>query len=223
MRRRKLATEIRQDQIAEAVLDLVTRGGLGALSVAAVARRVGVTPSALYRHFPSKGAMLEATLARLERRVHDNVRIARERAADPLEAVGVLLARHVELVRANRGIPLVLFSDDVYFRRTGRRARLRSMVLGYAARVADLMREGQRAGRIRRDLDPDSLGVMFLGLFQPGAILWHLTDGEFDIARQTQAAWKLFRSAIEAPAGAGRARRRIPRHAGVRASLEVPS
>jgi AcrR family transcriptional regulator len=213
MKRQKLRTGVRRDQIAEAVLDLVTRGGLSGLSVAAVARRVGVTPSALYRHFPSKGAMLEATLERIEQRVAENVRVAVEQAADPLEAVGVLLARHVEMVRENRGIPLVLFSDDVYFRRSGRRERLRSLVLGYAERVADLMRRGQRAGLIRRDLDPQFLGVMFLGLFQPGAILWHLTDGGFDITRQTRAAWKLFRSAIETPAGAGRARRSARRSA----------
>jgi AcrR family transcriptional regulator len=212
MRRQKLRTEVRKDQIAEAVLDLVTRGGLSALSVAAVAHRVGVTPSALYRHFPSKGAMLDATLERIEQRVRENVRIAEEQAADPLEALGVLLARHVEMVRQSRGVPLVLFSDDVYFRPTGHRERLKSLILGYAELVAGLVQKGQRAGRIRRDIDPETLGVMFLGLFQPGAILWHLTDGGFDITRQAREAWKVFRSAIETPARAHAARRAARRN-----------
>ena len=50
----KLGTEIRQEQIAEAALELVASQGLGRLSVAAVARRVGLVPSGIYRHYKSK-------------------------------------------------------------------------------------------------------------------------------------------------------------------------
>ena len=42
---KKLGTEIRQEQIAEAALELVASQGVRRLSVAAVARRVGLVPS----------------------------------------------------------------------------------------------------------------------------------------------------------------------------------
>ena len=50
----KLDTEIRKEQIAEAALGLLASQGLGRLSVAAVARRVGLVPSGVYRHFMNK-------------------------------------------------------------------------------------------------------------------------------------------------------------------------
>ena len=50
----KLDTQIRREQIAEAAMSLVASQGLRRLSVAAVARRVGIVPSGIYRHFKSK-------------------------------------------------------------------------------------------------------------------------------------------------------------------------
>ena len=46
-------------------------------------------------------------------------------------------------------------------------------------------------------MSADELSVMFLGLVQPSAILWHVSDGGFDVTRQTEKAWTLFREAIE--------------------------
>ena len=54
----KIQTQIRKDQIVRAVLDLISRHGLKALNVAAVAAEIGLVPSALYRHFKGKEEMV---------------------------------------------------------------------------------------------------------------------------------------------------------------------
>jgi AcrR family transcriptional regulator len=217
MRRQRLHTEVRREQIAQAALDLVSGAGMGALSVGAVARRVGIAPSALYRHYPSKEAMLDATLELIRTRIESNVRAAREATADPLEAIGRLLELQVRLVRENRGIPHIMFSEDLYFRRPDRKRRLYAIVAGYAGRVAEMVRAGQRAGSIRADLDPETAGVMFFGLFQPGAVFWHLSDGGFDITRHTRRAWSIFSASIRAPAAPPPRPRRAPARPGRRA------
>ena len=66
----------------------------------------------------------------------------------------------------------------------------------YLGGVADIIRAGQREGSIRRNLQPDALSVMFRGLIQPAAILWHMSDGHFDVTKQTERAWRVFRAAI---------------------------
>jgi AcrR family transcriptional regulator len=55
----RLETDIRQDQITQAALGLVAAKGVAELSIAGVARRVGLVPSAIYRHFKSKDEVLE--------------------------------------------------------------------------------------------------------------------------------------------------------------------
>ncbi|MCM3925486.1 TetR/AcrR family transcriptional regulator, partial [Frankia sp. AiPs1] len=46
--------------LVDGALDLIAEGGLAAFSVAAVARRVGVSSAAPYRHFPDRDSLLAA-------------------------------------------------------------------------------------------------------------------------------------------------------------------
>lgn len=206
----KLSSRVRRDQIVEAVLAAAADHDVGSLSVADVARRVGVAPSALYRHYPSKDAMLEDTLARLGRRLHDNLAQVRRESPDALAALERLLALHVQLVRETRAMPLMLFSEG-FFREPPRRRMLLAVVTRYRRAVAGLVREAQAQGGIRADLAPQAVALLFLGLFQPAALLWHLSDGRFDIASHARRAWEVFAAGVRpdpasaaAPAGARR-------------------
>jgi AcrR family transcriptional regulator len=189
--------DARRDQIARAVLSLASETGMSAVSVAAVAARVGVAPSALYRHYTNKGAMLDDTLERLSAGVLRNLAAARAAHDDPLEALGDLFERHVALIRQNRGIPLVMFSED-FFHDPRRRRRLVALVSSFRRGIEALVREAQRRGQVRRELDPSTLSLMFFGLFQAPAILWHLSGGRTDLTGRARRAWAVFHHGIRA-------------------------
>jgi AcrR family transcriptional regulator len=200
MARERLQTGIRQDQLVDATLALVADHGLRGLSLAAVARRVGLTPSAIYRHFPSKDAMLDAVLDRMRERLHGAIAAARAETDDPVDALRLLLDRHSQLIRQNRALPRIVLSDDYHVGHPERRQRLLGVFSGYLEGVADIIRQGQRLGRIRSDVNAHSLAILFLGLIQPAGVLWTLSDGQFDVTGQARAAWPVFEQAIRAPA-----------------------
>lgn len=76
---------LRQALIAEAFSEVAATGP-ESFSLRAVARRVGVTPMAVYRHFPDKDALLVAVAAEAAERVGAAMQAALEHApADPLE------------------------------------------------------------------------------------------------------------------------------------------
>lgn len=196
MAARKLDTEVRQEQIARAALDIVARHGIKGLSVAAVAREVGIVPSAIYRHFRSKDDVIDAVLALVRGRLEGNVKAVREETADPFERLRRLLVRHVALVSENRAILRIIISEAILEGRPERRASVHHILWGYLAEVAEIVRLGQEAGQIRSDVAAEALAVMFLGLIQSAAILWHVSDGAFDIAGQAERAWLIFSDAI---------------------------
>jgi len=199
MPREKLHTEVRREQLTDATLAVVADHGLRGLSLAAVARRVGLTPSAIYRHFPSKDALLDAVLDRMRERLHGAIAASRAETDDPVDALRRLLARHTQLVRRNRALPRIVLSDDYHIGHPERRQRLLGVFSGYLEGVADIIRAGQRGGRIRSDVNARSLAILFLGLIQPAGVLWTLSDGHFDVTGQARAAWPVFAQALRPP------------------------
>ena len=73
MSEEKLHTGIRQEQIVLAAMNLVATQGLRSLNVAGVARRIGLVPSAIYRHFKGKEQVIDAVLEHIRGMLVDNV------------------------------------------------------------------------------------------------------------------------------------------------------
>ena len=117
----KLQTKIRREQIAEAALHLVASEGVKRLSIAAVARRVGLVPSGIYRHFKSKDAMLDAVLDLLDAKLQANVAAARKETPDPLRRLHTLFLRHIRIIREGQAFPRIVFSDEALAARPGAR------------------------------------------------------------------------------------------------------
>jgi len=192
MRAPKTKTEIRRNQIAATALALVARHGLRALNVAALAKGVGVVPSAIYRHYPSKEAVLDAVLKVIAHRLFANVQAVRQEFTDRLEGLKQLLQRHIEMVLSNQGIPRMIFSEEIFSGQPARRRRVYQMIQEYLERVAEMIREGQRQGRISPDLPAETVATMFLGVVQSASILRLMSDGQFDATKYRESAWRIF-------------------------------
>ncbi|MFP4175796.1 MAG: TetR/AcrR family transcriptional regulator [Candidatus Brocadiia bacterium] len=192
----KRNTRTRQKQIARAALEIMGERGVDKLSIAEVARRVGLVPSGIYRHFRGKSQILDAVLELINWKLQENVRAVKEETDAPLERLRLLLMRHARLITGDGAIPRVVFSESVYGGSPDQKKKLHEVISNYTERIEEIVEEGRRSGEIRREVKPERAAVMFLGMIQPGAILWHLSDGEFDVAQQAEEAWRLFSRAL---------------------------
>ena len=198
MRREKLNAEVRQEQIVQAAMNLIARQGLRRLSMAAIANEIGLVPSALYRHFKSKNDIVDMILDFIQERLLTNIRITCKETSEPIERLQRILKRHVETLRENRAIPRIIFTEDVFSGNPKRKTKVYGIVNGYLEGLNKIIREGQERGQIRSDMDSKTVALMFLGMIQPGAILWFLSDGKFDISEHSEKNWNVFREAIRA-------------------------
>ncbi|WP_250031049.1 TetR/AcrR family transcriptional regulator [Paractinoplanes maris] len=92
--------------------DVLAEGGPERFSVAAVARRLGVSSAAPYRHFPDRDHLLSAVSATA---AHDlRAAIAAAVAADPADGLGAAAGAYVRyVVRTGAGIH-VIFAAELY-------------------------------------------------------------------------------------------------------------
>ncbi len=193
----KKGTEIRQEEIILAALTLVANQGVKSMTIERIARIVGIVPSAIYRHFNNKSEILEAVLDMIGNRMKKNAIEVNQENDDSLEAIRKLLMRQVQLVMEFSAIPQIMFSEEVYRENQELKAKLQKMIQGLLKGLTAIVERGQRQGRIRTDMESRRIAIMFLGLFQPSAFLYHLSGGKFDIIKQVDITWKMFSRAIQ--------------------------
>ncbi len=159
----------RQEELLDIALDLARDSGIAGLTVRNLASRAGFTEAALYRHFPSKQALLVALMGWIEQRflpeaeaiAADRDRPARERL---LDVVGL----HVRTVLEIDGLPILLLAEASSTSDRALLERIRGTVGGYLAVLEDLLAEipePQRHGRT-----PGELALVLLGLSAATAI-----------------------------------------------------
>lgn len=194
----KLDTEIRKEQIVEAALGLIAERGVRRLSMAALARRVGLVPSALYRHFSSKQEILQAAVELIGQKASENLRVVKKMTPHSLDRLKLLLTEVIKMIRELQAMPRIIFSEGISTDHPEAKQQAYRMLQGVFKRIEGIIREGQERGEIRADIDAKSLAVMFWGMVPAAVILWHVSDGQFDVTRQAEKSWELFRDEIKA-------------------------
>ena len=196
MRAKKTPTDVRQEQIAEAALSLIAEEGIDSLNMAKIGDRVGIVPSALYRHFKSKEDVLDEVFQLIGKKLLTNVAAAEKAHDDCIERLHFLILRHAEMIAANRAIPHVVFSNSLHAGHSERKAMVNKIITGYIEKIEEIIRQGRKNNKIRQDADPKTLSVLFLGIILPAVVLWDVSEGKYDLENHVKNAWPVFKRAI---------------------------
>jgi AcrR family transcriptional regulator len=122
-----------------------------------VARGAGVGVGTVYRHFPTKDALIEALVAEKFRLTTENIREALE-IADPWESFAEALRRNAEVMAADAGLRDALIRLGPAARSTD---EARDELDALAGR---LIARAQAAGVLRDDVSVDDIGALMAGL-----------------------------------------------------------
>lgn len=194
----KLDTETRKRQIAEAAFQLIAIRGTSGLSISEIAKRVGIVPSALYRHFKNKDEIMNAVIDLIKEGLTGIARDSAAETPDPLDQLKRLVVKHAKFIMNNSALPRIMFSEDVIAGKNQRRDKVFEAQTAYISEIMKIIARGQKMGMIRPELDPGTAAVMFIGIALPAGMIWHTSSGRFDILRQVEGAWKIYLSAIKA-------------------------
>ena len=106
-----LPAEQRRAQTVAAFVELAAEQNPVDITTTAIARHMGVTQGALFKHFPTKDAILQAVMEWVSERILARVDAAARGAPSPLAAIEAIFLAHAEFVAEHPGVPRMLFGE----------------------------------------------------------------------------------------------------------------
>ncbi|GAB1390745.1 MAG: hypothetical protein AMXMBFR78_27310 [Rubrivivax sp.] len=191
-----LPADERRAATVEAVVGLAAEQNPADITTSAIAERMGLTQGALFRHFRSKDAILEETMAWISQRLLARIEAAAEGASSPAAALEAMFTAHIDFIARHPGVPRMLFGELQRPGKTLPKKMVQSLIRQYAKRLRSLFEAGQAAGEFDPALDIDAAAVMFIGTIQ-GLVMQSLLAGKVsEIRRDAPAAFAIYRRGI---------------------------
>ncbi|MEW6559977.1 MAG: TetR/AcrR family transcriptional regulator [Pseudomonadota bacterium] len=172
-----LPADVRREVTVEAVIALAAEHNPGDITTSAIARHMGLTQGALFRHFPSKEALWEAVMDWVAARLMARVDAAMGTHSDALDALEAVFLTHCDFVAEHPGVPRMLFGELQRAEDTAAKRVARSLLSAYGKRLRLLITTGQQRGELSSDITADAAAAMFIGAIQ-GLVMQTLLTGK---------------------------------------------
>lgn len=138
----------RKEQILQALAQMLEATPGGRITTAGLAREVGVSEAALYRHFPSKAKMFEGLIGFIEDSIFSRINRIVQETPDALSQVRQILHLLLAFTEGNPGITRLLTGDAL----TGENDRLRQRIEQFYNRVESQLKQVLRDAELKQGL-----------------------------------------------------------------------
>lgn len=184
-----LPAEERRAVTVEAVVELAAEQNPSDITTAAIAKRMGLTQGALFRHFPNKDAILQAVMQWVAERLLSRTEKAVQAASSPLAALEAMFMAHVEFVVEHPGVPRMLFGELQRTEHTAPKRIVQTLIRRYGERLHRLFEQGKACGELDAQLDTEASATLFIGTIQ-GLVMQSMLAG--DVGRIRRDAPRVF-------------------------------
>ena len=140
----------RRQQILEALAQMLEANPGDRITTAGLARQVGVSEAALYRHFPSKSKMFEGLIEFIEETLFSRIALILNEESSAARRCEKMLLLLLAFAERNPGITRILTGDAL----AGETERLRQRVAQLFDRFETQLRQVIREAEMREGLRP---------------------------------------------------------------------
>lgn len=157
-----------RQRLLQAAFQEVYHSGFQGSDLEAILDRAGVTKGALYHHFENKEALGYAVVDEvLATRMRDKWLRPLEHARNPIDALARIVqstSTKPEWLRG--GCPMNNLAQEMSPLDEGFRKRLAKLFSGWYDGIAAALREGQKRGLVRSDVDPNERAIFLVAVYE---------------------------------------------------------
>lgn len=158
--------------------EIIVKEGLRKFTAKNIADRLGITDAAIFKHFKSMDEIILEIINRYVSRCSRSAIEAVEKGKSIKEKLELLLKAHIEVLEETKGaVPVLCFelsrSEESKFKEI-----LNGFVENYKNKISAIVKEGQKEGSIRKNLDPEDVAMFFIGSIQAKVFAYIISNKE---------------------------------------------
>jgi AcrR family transcriptional regulator len=157
-------TEIRQDEIKQAVLDIIFTQGLKSLSTKNLAKHIGLSEGAIFRHFATKQDILLSILQDVQTDLIAQLREITVAPLPPEVRLEKFLCTTVHYLTDKKGVTMLLFSEASHNNDSVLKNSLQQIFNSQRNLVSKIMLDGIAMGIWDDQVNVDRVSMIYLGI-----------------------------------------------------------
>ncbi|MDO8751653.1 MAG: TetR/AcrR family transcriptional regulator [Dehalococcoidia bacterium] len=193
---KRQTSEVRRRELIDEARKIVASRGMEGLTIKNIARAVGISEGAIYRHFRGKNEILVGLVDEVGEVIEELVRKAEEDAQSPLEKLEALLKEHLSSAERRHGVSFLVIAEVLRNGNPHLRHRMQGVINSYLAKVEEILEDGVRHGQINPECNINAAAIVFFGLIQGAVILWRFASPELPLAERYQVLWQIYRDGV---------------------------
>jgi AcrR family transcriptional regulator len=195
---RPTTTAVRRREIVDATVRVMARRGWNETSIDEITKEARVSRGLVSYHFRDKNDLLSDVLQRCREMFLESVRAAVE-SGEPPEQQMLCATRASLLLARTNPMPYEVF---LHFSTSGRsdprlEEEIRHLYRTYRGTTAAAIRDCQRKGVYRQDIDPDAAAAKHMGTIIGIALQWLIDPGAFDMDAAGDLALEMLIGSLE--------------------------
>ena len=191
----------RQVQIVDVAMRIIANKGARRFTAQLLATEIGVTAGAIYRHFESMEAIVDAVVERIGTILFEGFP---PEAPDPIERLRLFFQHRTQTILANQHVSRMLLSDHLSQAAGHAQAeRLEEFKRRSRTFVVGCLREAERDGTLPREISPEAGAVIVLGSILALSHANARITSEAGIKRLSDEVWAAIERTLRAPSPSG--------------------
>jgi len=152
----------RREQILQALAQMLENNPGQRITTAALAREVGVSEAALYRHFPSKARMFEGLIGFIEETLFSRITLILQSDAGGSRQCEQILTLLLAFVEKNPGMARILTGDALAGETERLRVRINQLFERLETQLKQIMRQAEVREGMRTEIPAGSAANLML-------------------------------------------------------------
>ena len=157
-------TDIRQNQIKKAVLEIIADEGLHNFSTRKLAKKLGLSEGTIFRHFPTKKDIIKGIMEDVSNDLVGSLRNIVLEALPAEEKLFKYLCRNVKYLKENMGITILLFSEAAHLGDKKLKDKLNQILTEQKQLIVKIVKDGVSEGIWDKTIKAEDIAIIYMGI-----------------------------------------------------------